>query len=135
MSKFRFDVRRAVQQLRACGVLETVRISAAGYPSRWTYHDFYIRYRLLTRSTLIDRTNSRRTCENILKHLISDPDKYQFGNTKIFFRAGQVAYLEKLRSEKLRYCIVKIQTTYRGYACDENVIDKFVEQFFSIQNL
>ena len=30
----RFDPKRAVQQLRACGVLETIRISAAGYPSR-----------------------------------------------------------------------------------------------------
>lgn len=29
-----FDPKRAVQQLRACGVLETIRISAAGYPSR-----------------------------------------------------------------------------------------------------
>ena len=28
---FDFDHKRAVQQLRACGVLETVRISAAGY--------------------------------------------------------------------------------------------------------
>ena len=34
---FEFDPKRAVQQLRACGVLETVRISAAGYPSRFTY--------------------------------------------------------------------------------------------------
>ena len=42
---FKFDNKRAVQQLRACGVLETVRISAAGYPSRWTYYDFYVRYR------------------------------------------------------------------------------------------
>ena len=33
-SAFVFDPKRAVQQLRACGVLETVRISAAGYPSR-----------------------------------------------------------------------------------------------------
>ncbi|CAF3322996.1 unnamed protein product [Rotaria socialis] len=112
---FKFEPRRAVQQLRACGVLETVRISAAGYPSRWTYHDFFIRYRLLTRSSLVDRTNHRRTCENILNNLISDKDKYQFGNTKIFFRAGQVAYLEKLRSEKLRACTIKIQTTYRAY--------------------
>ena len=31
---FTFDPMRAIQQLRACGVLETVRISAAGYPSR-----------------------------------------------------------------------------------------------------
>lgn len=27
-------------QLRACGVLETIRISCAGYPSRWTFAEF-----------------------------------------------------------------------------------------------
>jgi len=32
---FVFDPLRAVQQLRACGVLETIRISAAGFPSRY----------------------------------------------------------------------------------------------------
>lgn len=31
---FVFDHQRAVDQLRACGVLETIRISAAGFPSR-----------------------------------------------------------------------------------------------------
>ncbi len=36
-----------MQQLRACGVLETVRISAAGYPSRWLYGEFRARYRML----------------------------------------------------------------------------------------
>ena len=44
-----------------------------------------------------------------------DRDKYQFGKTKIFFRAGQVAYLEKLRSEKLRACGVLIQKMVRGW--------------------
>ncbi len=43
----RFDPHRVVQQLRACGVLETVRISAAGYPSRWLYGEFKARYRML----------------------------------------------------------------------------------------
>lgn len=31
---FGYNTERVVQQLRACGVLETIRISAAGYPSR-----------------------------------------------------------------------------------------------------
>ena len=39
-SAFVFNPHRATQQLRACGVLETVRISAAGFPSRWTYAEF-----------------------------------------------------------------------------------------------
>ncbi|CAG9820456.1 unnamed protein product [Phaedon cochleariae] len=39
----------------------------------------------------------------------------QFGKTKIFFRAGQVAYLEKLRSDKLRLCCIMMQKTVRMF--------------------
>lgn len=35
-SSLRFDSKRIVQQLRACGVLETIRISAQSYPSRYS---------------------------------------------------------------------------------------------------
>ncbi|XP_037548459.1 unconventional myosin-Vb [Nematolebias whitei] len=44
-----------------------------------------------------------------------DPDMFQFGKTKIFFRAGQVAYLEKLRTDKFRSACIKIQKTVRGW--------------------
>ncbi|XP_077174241.1 unconventional myosin-Va isoform X5 [Paroedura picta] len=111
---FMFDEKRTVQQLRACGVLETIRISAAGFPSRWTYQEFFSRYRVLMkqRDVLSDR---KQTCKNVLEKLILDKDKYQFGKTKIFFRAGQVAYLEKIRSDKLRAACVRIQKTIRGW--------------------
>ncbi|KAG8575719.1 hypothetical protein GDO81_009651 [Engystomops pustulosus] len=111
---FTFDSKRAVQQLRACGVLETIRISAAGFPSRWTYQEFFSRYRVLMKQkdVLSDR---RQTCKNVLEKLILDQDKYQFGKTKIFFRAGQVAYLEKIRADKLRMACIRIQKTIRGW--------------------
>lgn len=112
---FKFEPIRAVQQLRACGVLETIRISAAGYPSRWIYADFFKRYRLLAKSKDIIRSDLRKTCENFLGKIITDRDKYQFGKTKIFFRAGQVAYLEKLRSDRLRACSIMIQKIVRGW--------------------
>ena len=35
-----FTPQQVLGQLRACGVLETIRISCAGYPSRWTYEEF-----------------------------------------------------------------------------------------------
>jgi len=120
-ASFTFDEKRAVQQLRACGVLETVRISAAGYPSRWTYQEFFSRYRVLIESSLIDRSDLRKTCQVVLRKLIEKSggivaqDKFQFGKTKIFFRAGQVAYLEKLRSDRLRACGVMIQKHVRGW--------------------
>ena len=68
---YRFDPKRAVEQLRACGVLETIRISAAGYPSRWTYAEFFQRYRVLALSKHITKGNMRKTCEAILPALIS----------------------------------------------------------------
>ncbi|XP_026539899.1 unconventional myosin-Va isoform X1 [Notechis scutatus] len=111
---FMFDEKRTVQQLRACGVLETIRISAAGFPSRWTYQEFFSRYRVLMKQkdVLGDR---KQTCKNVLEKLILDKDKYQFGKTKIFFRAGQVAYLEKIRADKLRAACIRIQKTIRGW--------------------
>ncbi|XP_077944663.1 unconventional myosin-Vb isoform X5 [Gasterosteus aculeatus] len=112
---FMFDSRRAVQQLRACGVLETIRISAAGYPSRWTYPDFFNRYRVLLKKSEMASADKKLVCRNLLETLIKDHDMFQFGKTKIFFRAGQVAYLEKLRADRFRSACIKIQKTVRGW--------------------
>uniref|UniRef100_T1DK53 MYO5B variant protein n=1 Tax=Crotalus horridus TaxID=35024 RepID=T1DK53_CROHD len=113
---FSFDPKRAVQQLRACGVLETIRISAAGYPSRWTYHDFLNRYRVLMKDKSISKKKDKTLiCKTLLESLIKNPDQFQFGRTKIFFRAGQVAYLEKLRADKFRAATIMIQKTMRGW--------------------
>ena len=68
---FTFEPKRAMQQLRACGVLETIKISAAGYPSRWSYEDFFYRYRMLVKWNMINRNNVRLSCENILNTLLN----------------------------------------------------------------
>ncbi|XP_029562825.1 unconventional myosin-Vb [Salmo trutta] len=113
---FVFDPKRAVQQLRACGVLETIRISAAGYPSRWTYAEFFSRYRVLLRGGgLQTKEQVQVLCQRALPELIPDPEQYCFGKTKVFFRAGQVALLERLRAERLRAAGVIIQSWVRGW--------------------
>ncbi|XP_069363940.1 unconventional myosin-Va isoform X1 [Maniola hyperantus] len=114
-SAFQFDAARAVNQLRACGVLETIRISSAGFPSRWLYQDFFQRYRLLCCFKDIDRANIKATCSKILLKHVKATDKYQFGATKIFFRAGQVAYLEKVRADLQRLYCVRVQSCVRGF--------------------
>ncbi|CAN9500546.1 unnamed protein product [Ophioblennius macclurei] len=111
---FMFDPKRTVQQLRACGVLETIRISAAGYPSRWTYEEFFSRYRVLLQGPQrLDQAPA--LCRKALPHLITDQDQYCFGKTKVFFRAGQVALLEKLRAERLHDAAVIVQSRIRGW--------------------
>nr|XP_046234229.1 unconventional myosin-Va isoform X6 [Scatophagus argus] len=120
---FSFDPKRAVQQLRACGVLETIRISAAGFPSRWTYQEFFSRYRVLMKQKDV-LPDKKLTCKNVLEKLVEDQDKYQFGKTKIFFRAGQVAYLEKLRADKLRAACIRIQKTIRCWLARKKYLRK-----------
>ncbi|KAG7281019.1 hypothetical protein CRUP_016651 [Coryphaenoides rupestris] len=109
---FTLEPMRTVQQLRSCGVLETIRISAAGFPSRWTYLEFFNRYRVLVKRKDV-QPDCIQTCKTTLEKLIKDKDKYQFGKSKIFFRAGQVAYLESLRSDTLRRACVRVQKTLR----------------------
>ena len=114
---FEYNPIRAVQQLRACGVLETIRISAAGFPSQRTYAEFFQRFRCLCKFKEIRRDNLRETCRRILATYIKDEDKFKFGKTKVLFRAGQVAYLEKLRGERQRDACMMIQKMVRGLIC------------------
>ncbi|XP_077372233.1 unconventional myosin-Vc isoform X2 [Festucalex cinctus] len=112
---FEYDSGRVVQQLRACGVLETIRISAQSYPSRWTYFEFYSRYSVLMTNEEAGVDDKTQTCKYVLERLIQDPNQYKFGRTKIFLRAGQVAYLEKLRLDRLRGACITIQKHVRGW--------------------
>ncbi|KAI7867641.1 P-loop containing nucleoside triphosphate hydrolase protein [Spinellus fusiger] len=115
-----FEPNMVLSQLRACGVLETIRISCAGYPSRWTFEDFADRYYALINSKYWDpNTNTsidfRKLCSVILDTYIQDPDKYQVGLTKIFFRAGQLAYMEKLRADRWNECAILLQKNMRRF--------------------
>ena len=121
---FEYNPVRAVQQLRACGVLETICISAAGFPSRWTHADFFHWYRVLCKYKDIQRNNMTATCDKILDNFIKDDNKYQFRKTKIFFQAGEVAYLDKMCVDRLRHCCIIIQKQVRAFICRKKYLCK-----------
>lgn len=115
---WKFEGPMVLGQLRACGVLETVRISTAGYPTRWTYEEFAFRYYMLCHSSQWT-TEIKDMAHNILKKALGEighqkADKYQLGLTKVFFRAGMLAYLENLRSARLKSCAIMIQKNLRA---------------------
>lgn len=115
---WQFEGPMVLSQLRACGVLETVRISCAGYPTRWTYEEFALRYYMLVQSE--KWTSEIRDMANaILTKALGTStgkglDKYQLGLTKIFFRAGMLAFLENLRTNRLNDCAILIQKNLRA---------------------
>jgi myosin-5 len=113
-----FEGPMVLSQLRACGVLETVRISTAGYPTRWTYEEFALRYYMLVHSSLWT-SEIREMANKILTKALgatkgSGLDKYQLGLTKIFFRAGMLAFLENLRTTRLNDCAIMIQKNLKA---------------------
>ncbi|KAF1971825.1 myosin-2 [Bimuria novae-zelandiae CBS 107.79] len=115
---WKFEGPMVLNQLRACGVLETVRISCAGYPTRWTYEEFALRYYMLTPSSSWT-PEIRDMAKAILNRALGDgkndgTDKYQMGLTKIFFRAGMLAFLENLRSARLNDAAIMIQKNLRA---------------------
>lgn len=84
--------------------------------SRWTYAEFFSRYRVLLRGGGVQTQEQiQASCQRALPELIPDPEQYCFGKTKVFFRAGQVALLERLRAERLRAAGVIIQSWVRGW--------------------
>lgn len=98
---WKFEGPMVLSQLQACGVLETVKISCAGYPTRWTYEEFASRYYMLIESDKWKSGSIRDVGLCILQRTIpaeghpregqkDGKDKFQLGMTKIFFRAGMV---------------------------------------------
>ena len=62
---------------------------------------------------MIQNLELQPLCNLILERTINDPDKYQSGLTKIFFRAGMLAALESLRSGRLNALVTIVQKNMR----------------------
>ncbi|TID30044.1 hypothetical protein CANINC_001413 [Pichia inconspicua] len=119
-----FDNPMVLSQLRACGVLETIRISLLGFPSKYTYQDFVQRFKILLNAidlkmiqttVSIDSTIAKKLSMKLLTSLIEDKQSYQAGKTKLFFRSGVLGQLEIHKANKLNTSCIIIQKNIRAY--------------------
>lgn len=111
----RFDSASVLQQLRCGGVLEAIRISCAGYPSRKSIDVFLARFGLLAPSaaSLFFEGKEREALEGILQ--AANVEGWQIGKTQVFLRAGQMAILDVLRLNKLNGAAIAIQSRARTF--------------------
>uniref|UniRef100_A0A452YHK4 Myosin motor domain-containing protein n=1 Tax=Aegilops tauschii subsp. strangulata TaxID=200361 RepID=A0A452YHK4_AEGTS len=102
-----------LQQLKCCGVLEVVRISRSGYPTRMTHQKFARRYGFLLLEDVASQ-DPLSVSVAILHQFNILPEMYQVGYTKLFFRTGQIGNLENTRNRTL-HGVLRVQSCFRGY--------------------
>ncbi|KAK4425365.1 Myosin-8 [Sesamum alatum] len=112
LKPFIFENSNVLQQLRCGGVMEAIRISCAGYPTRKTFDEFLTRFKVLV-------PNSNGSCDEITacKRLLEKANLkgFQLGKTKVFLRAGQMAELDSVRNQVLGVSATKIQRKFLTY--------------------
>eukprot|EP00026_Physarum_polycephalum_P000139 Phypoly_transcript_00139.p1 GENE.Phypoly_transcript_00139~~Phypoly_transcript_00139.p1 ORF type:complete len:2086 (+),score=546.87 Phypoly_transcript_00139:143-6400(+) len=109
-----FIKKDVMHQLRCGGVMESVRICCAGFPTRRPLEKFYDRYKILAPRKKIK--DIKQQVLGIVTALKLDEDKYKIGLTKIFLRSGQLASLEDYRTARLEESATMIQKHFRGMA-------------------
>ncbi|KAJ6689188.1 hypothetical protein OIU85_005577 [Salix viminalis] len=115
-----FENNNVLQQLCCGGVMEAIRISCAGYPTRKTFDEFVRRFAILAPDVLHGGCDKVSACKMLLEKV--NVKGYQIGKTKVFLRAGQMAELDAHRSEVLGRSASIIQMKVRSYFCRKSFI-------------
>ncbi|XP_069801991.1 unconventional myosin-XIX isoform X2 [Dendropsophus ebraccatus] len=126
-----FSNEEVLSQLEACGIVETIHISAAGFPVRISFQSFVKRYELLLPRKISNSANARQgpslernelklLAQNILQVVLSklDPSSNilsHCGTTKVFLRHFMVDVLENQRAVALSERAFSIQCYWRRY--------------------
>ncbi|KAL4561162.1 hypothetical protein LXL04_033324 [Taraxacum kok-saghyz] len=115
-----FENQNILQQLRCGGVMEAIRISCAGFPTRKPFHEFIERFDILS-PDVVNMSDEVEASKILLKK--ANLEGYQIGKTKVFLRAGQMAEIDARRSEVLGRSASKIQNKFLSYsACKKFTI-------------
>ncbi|XP_042741292.1 unconventional myosin-VIIb [Lagopus leucura] len=112
-----FDRELCIKQLRYSGMMETIRIRKAGYPVRYTFEEFFERYRVLLPRSALEavKNDARQCCVRISEAVLGKDESWQAGKTKMFLKDYHDTILELERQKILTDKVVLIQKVMRGF--------------------
>ncbi|XP_072230390.1 unconventional myosin-XIX [Leuresthes tenuis] len=125
-----FKKEEVIAQLEACGIVETIHISAAGFPIRIPFQSFMQRYRLISKHSgsgihSVDlKTDSNalhpeveKLLSGMLQHLSCEKCRslVHCGRTKVFLTQEMLDLLEDQRKKILSQCAFTIQCCWLRY--------------------
>uniref|UniRef100_A0A3Q2U8U9 Myosin XIX n=1 Tax=Fundulus heteroclitus TaxID=8078 RepID=A0A3Q2U8U9_FUNHE len=127
-----FKRKEVVLQLEACGIVETIHISAAGFPIRIPFKSFLQRYGLIAKCSTSGHLDAdpdpdsagvlqpevEKLLGAVLPHHVSRHDHRSLvhcGRTKVFLTQPMLDLLEDHRKRILSKCAFTIQCSWRRY--------------------
>ena len=96
----KYDPILVLSQLEACGILATIQLSKAGYPTKWLIAEVQVRFWILGDALWDD----------------IEPERYRIGKRYVFMKDGVLAELEAKKKSKFRGSIRAIQSYYLTFA-------------------
>jgi len=105
------------KQLRCSGIMEAVRVIAAGYPDRVPHSEILGRFAALISSDerpSADKEGEKAAASKVLSMLHLDSKEFVAGNTKMFLKAGTLAKLRVMREQKIFKGSQNMQAVVRG---------------------
>uniref|UniRef100_A0A663M3P0 Myosin VIIB n=1 Tax=Athene cunicularia TaxID=194338 RepID=A0A663M3P0_ATHCN len=141
-----FDRELCIKQLRYSGMMETIQIRKSGYPIRYSFEEFFERYRVLLPWSVREqlKNDARQSCIHISEAVLGKDESWQAGKTKIFLKVSKQEFIVfspkqlgashrnnllfvtslvcLLRKHflKQRKSAVAIQSAWRGYCCQKD---------------
>lgn len=130
-----FEAPICLQQLRYAGVFEAVKIRQQGYPFRWTYENFYKRYRCVgfdkifkgpvpppgldyvgaTKKLLVDLLATAAGVGGEAAGVLHSMEVFKLGKTMVLYRADPHRIIEAYRDLKRDSSALAAQRVYRGH--------------------
>merc|ERR1719361_2524346 len=105
-----------MHQYQCNGVLAGIAICRLGFPNKLMYPDFKARYNILAAAGVAKAKNDKGAATAVFDAIKMDKEKFRLGHTKVFFRAGQLGYMEEVREDKIGSVLAMLQAQARGKA-------------------
>lgn len=92
---FQWEPAKVVQQLRSCGIVETVRIFKQGYPSRKSFVELHNIYKPYLPIEIIE-LDAKTFCQLLLRSVGFNANDFKLGLTSVFFRAEKLSLFDQI---------------------------------------
>ena len=112
-----WDDEMVSKQLRCSGIMEAVRVIAAGYPDRVPHSEILGRFAALIDGAdrpTADKEGEKAAASRCLSMLKLEPKEFVAGNTKMFLKAGTLNKLRLMREQKIYGGSQFMQAVVRG---------------------